>query len=814
MGSKVLKVRKTSKQMLSMVLAGTMLVSMMPTTAFAKGDISAVAKVVGAMEVTKAEVEANNKVINEMLGSMPELQIKVKETTYKHTSTGVVPEEMEVTVALENATFMEGQDFTKLISVRDDDNTWAIESGESKKDRLEVSVDQKDIEEDEVTFTFNGNFEKDDIIIVDLYSVMDKTSEGKTAGVSVKSDMVDSDTMTYVSVLGEGFKASVKKVEAIGLEEIAEINSRGLEIEAAVGYLPEELTLKLNKGFEFMNSCDGLKGKGYSITKKSDTELKVTVEEKTSEIIIKGTPGVNNGKGIEIEAVTAKEGDMATIKVSAKNADSALVEVLKVVDADVELSVDADEDLPVIYSGTGVDNYGLTDDSDHLSLEITVEESFPGAWDLKKAFQFQLPEGVYVAAENENGKKGVEVTEVEGLYIGGKEASPDEVEAKFLKAYQDGDYLEFEFKRKTFDNMDASDKDTCAKLTFTLALVADPTYEGDVTLKLTGDAVEEQEVEIATFVKPYTVQAEQNDLKIDYRHTKVPSAITVTEAEAGLWEEKEAVFAFGLEKGDVMQFEKDADISVDKDSEMKLNDSTNQKNGSLAFQVKEASEEEPAVVTISGLELYLSRDIPAGFYDLLLDTSMEQGSDMKGGFSGMGKGTGYLGTELFGGGKNGDSVVEDVTDYENVVKEGFVNIITPGKDAEGFTTKVVVPVGGNYILSGEKRIELDVPAYINDSGYTMLPVRAVAKALGISENAVLWDQPTRTVTIMHGQRIISMTLGQKSVSVNGSALPASSAVEIKDGRTFLPMRDLAAALGVTDISWDSVTRTATLNGGK
>lgn len=70
MGSKVLKVRKTSKQMLSMVLAGTMLVSMMPTTAFAKGDISAVAKVVGAMEVTKAEVEANNKVINEMLGSI------------------------------------------------------------------------------------------------------------------------------------------------------------------------------------------------------------------------------------------------------------------------------------------------------------------------------------------------------------------------------------------------------------------------------------------------------------------------------------------------------------------------------------------------------------------------------------------------------------------------------------------------------------------------------------------------------------------------------------------------------------------------
>lgn len=96
----------------------------------------------------------------------------------------------------------------------------------------------------------------------------------------------------------------------------------------------------------------------------------------------------------------------------------------------------------------------------------------------------------------------------------------------------------------------------------------------------------------------------------------------------------------------------------------------------------------------------------------------------------------------------------------------------------------------------------------------MLPVRAVAKALGISENTVLWDQPTCTVTIMQGQRIISMTLGEKYIMVNGSALPASSVVEIKDGRTFLPMRNLATALGVLDISWDSVSRTATLNGSR
>ena len=96
----------------------------------------------------------------------------------------------------------------------------------------------------------------------------------------------------------------------------------------------------------------------------------------------------------------------------------------------------------------------------------------------------------------------------------------------------------------------------------------------------------------------------------------------------------------------------------------------------------------------------------------------------------------------------------------------------------------------------------------------MLPVRAVATALGINNNNVLWDQATKTVTILYGQRIITMTVGESVVYVNGSAIPASSSVEIVDGRTFLGLRDLATALGVVDITWDAATQTATLNGNK
>ena len=228
----------------------------------------------------------------------------------------------------------------------------------------------------------------------------------------------------------------------------------------------------------------------------------------------------------------------------------------------------------------------------------------------------------------------------------------------------------------------------------------------------------------------------------------------------------------------------------------------------------------------------MQRSIPAGPYDLSIGSSLAAKyeaatlfapDDSTGGNKDVQVGAQAPANTKNAGDKpfaytadGGDNVVGDVCDYSDTVKEAFVNVVTAGRDVDdaSFTTKVVVPVGESYIVAGEKQIDLDTPAYINAAGYTMLPIRAVATALGISNNNVLWDQPTKTVTILYGQRIITMTQGQKVVYVNGSAIPASAAVENTNSRTFLPMRDLATALGVTDITWDQATRTATLNGNQ
>lgn len=810
------------KRFISLAMASVMAASLLPATAFAAtGDVKATAKVIGAENYTEGEMNQKGSEGIIAQKDAPELQLTF--TTADYASSSVPEAEIELT--LDKADFLQNDsetvvsskttedDLTGLIYLKDDDGTYALtkdtdndnyvfdtDSGDETVTPLKdaagntITISDLDVyDTDNLSFVLTGQMERGWVLSYNLTSKLTKTSKNTQATVTVDSSdiiLTNGDDLVYASIESKGIDASVKKLKDVAVEEVVTIED--LKIEPSVGANMEavvdegdEITLKLNSGFEFANNDNNkitIKADGTTITPEveyEDDEIVITVDGDISADVDTLTIS-----GIKVEATSAKEGATATIKVSASGNDSVSVEVATVVDYAVSMSVDEDEDIPVIYSGVDVDNTGITDDSDHESLEVSIDETFAGAWDNSKKFTLSLPEGVYAA--------DVDVV-VDGIDLDRED---------FIDAYDNGEYEYFEFDKRIFEENDSDNDPYEMDVTFTL--VADPDFEGDVVLTLSGDAMEEQEVTIAKFVKPYTVSAQQNDLTIDYRNTEIPTDVVIAEAEAGLWE-KGTEFALTLDKID---FDDDASVTADDKSGMEIKD-VKTKDGEIRFTVDSESDDEPATLTVSDLTLYMDRNLPAGAYDLnmyALDMlgvdSAEKAEDFDGSdYKAADKG--YLTQTLLADEDTTVFVGDESDDIDYTAKTGFVNIVTAGSDTTGFTTKLTVPIGENYLIAGETKVELDAPAYINAEGYTMLPVRAISTSLGIDNNNVLWDQATKTVTILYGDRIISMTAGASVMYVNGSSIPTSSSVEIVNDRTFLPMRDLATALGVTDLTWDT-----------
>ena len=810
------------KRFISLAMASVMAASLLPATAFAAtGDVKATAKVIGAENYTEGEMNQKGSEGIIAQKDAPELQLTF--TTADYASSSVPEAEIELT--LDKADFLQNDsetvvsskttedDLTGLIYLKDDDGTYALtkdtdndnyvfdtDSGDETVTPLKdaagntITISDLDVyDTDNLSFVLTGQMERGWVLSYNLTSKLTKTSKNTQATVTVDSSdiiLTNGDDLVYASIESKGIDASVKKLKDVAVEEVVTIEE--LKIEPSVGANMEavvdegdEITLKLNSGFEFANNDNNkitIKADGTTITPEveyEDDEIVITVDGDISADVDTLTIS-----GIKVEATSAKEGATATIKVSASGNDSVSIEVATVVDYAVSMSVDEDEDVPVIYSGVDVDNTGITDDSDHESLEVSIDETFAGAWDNSKKFTLSLPEGVYAA--------DVDVV-VDGIDLDRED---------FIDAYDNGEYEYFEFDKRIFEENDSDNDPYEMDVTFTL--VADPDFEGDVVLTLSGDAMEEQEVTIAKFVKPYTVSAQQNDLTIDYRNTEIPTDVVITEAEAGLWE-KGTEFALSLDKID---FDDDASVTADDKSGMEIKD-VKTKDGEIRFTVDSESDGEPATLTVSDLTLYMDRNLPAGAYDLnmyALDMlgvdSAEKAEDFDGSdYKAADKG--YLTQTLLADEDTTVFVGDESDDIDYTAKTGFVYIVTAGSDTTGFTTKLTVPIGENYLIAGETKVEQDAPAYINAEGYTMLPVRAISTSLGIDNNNVLWDQATKTVTILYGDRIISMTAGASVMYVNGSSIPTSSSVEIVNDRTFLPMRDLATALGVTDLTWDT-----------
>lgn len=152
----------------------------------------------------------------------------------------------------------------------------------------------------------------------------------------------------------------------------------------------------------------------------------------------------------------------------------------------------------------------------------------------------------------------------------------------------------------------------------------------------------------------------------------------------------------------------------------------------------------------------------------------------------------------------------------NVSGEGLVLTYVDGNSEIlnkylGINTVVELTIGApTAYINGEAQT-LDA-APINRNNRTMLPVRFLANAFGVDNDGIKWDGATRTATLTNETVTIVITIDAPSMTVNGETVALDSPAIIEQNRTYLPVRAIANALGVSNdnIIWDGATSTATL----
>jgi hypothetical protein len=111
------------------------------------------------------------------------------------------------------------------------------------------------------------------------------------------------------------------------------------------------------------------------------------------------------------------------------------------------------------------------------------------------------------------------------------------------------------------------------------------------------------------------------------------------------------------------------------------------------------------------------------------------------------------------------------------------------------------------VVNGEPVSASDATAFTDKNSRTMIPIRFVSEQLGAK---VEWNKQTQEVVVSQADKIIKLKIGEKQVSLNGTAKQLDTAAVVKEGRTYIPLRFVGEALGA-QVQWDPKGRTAYIN---
>lgn len=102
------------------------------------------------------------------------------------------------------------------------------------------------------------------------------------------------------------------------------------------------------------------------------------------------------------------------------------------------------------------------------------------------------------------------------------------------------------------------------------------------------------------------------------------------------------------------------------------------------------------------------------------------------------------------------------------------------------------------IVVDDEVLELDEKPYI-ENARTFVPIRFIAEALNV--NKILWDDESKTATLVNDSKTVELTLGSDIAKVNGKEKKLDAPISVYEGRTFVPVRFVSEIFDCI-VKWD------------
>jgi len=117
-------------------------------------------------------------------------------------------------------------------------------------------------------------------------------------------------------------------------------------------------------------------------------------------------------------------------------------------------------------------------------------------------------------------------------------------------------------------------------------------------------------------------------------------------------------------------------------------------------------------------------------------------------------------------------------------------------------SRALFVVGQNryFVLDQWPGQAMDVAPFI-ENDRTYVPVRYLGYGLGVKKDDIAWDGDNQVATLKLEDKTVQLTIGSKTMRVNGQDKTMDVEPLLRNGRTFLPARWVAEAFGFK-VDWD------------